>query len=399
MRHMLKLIPLSLLLCTLTSPVALGNEVRSNGPAGAFLERYFRPWTQEAREENWTGWHQEILNGQHLGSNLRPVDRSTKEAWLNRALSAAAVNLKGISIKEAHLRVLPTEEPLFEPPGGPKTSYPFDRLQNGTVHPMEPLSITRRGGGWLLVTTPWASGWVREDAVAIVDPPLMTRIMSMPMLAVVRDRTVITYTSGISALEAHIGALIPMGEDGEPMVIRWDPSEGTASLVPARAPEGTLKPFPLEPSRELLSQIASSMLGQPYGWGGQNWNRDCSSTTRDIFTPFGSWIPRNSRGQGDLSGVDLSNLGRTAKARTIVERGVPFMTILYMRGHVMLYTGSQGLNPTVLHNIWSVKRGGQEEVIGRCVVTDLNIGEPPLIDRVIKMVFPSFPPGVCYTSP
>ena len=39
------------------------------------------------------------------------------------------------------------------------------------------------------------------------------------------------------------------------------------------------------------------MMGQPYGWGGYLFNRDCSLAMRDLFVPFGVWLPRNSSAQ------------------------------------------------------------------------------------------------------
>ena len=36
---------------------------------------------------------------------------------------------------------------------------------------------------------------------------------------------------------------------------------------------------------------------QPYGYGGLYDNRDCSAMTRDLFAPFGLYLPRNSSEQ------------------------------------------------------------------------------------------------------
>ena len=38
-------------------------------------------------------------------------------------------------------------------------------------------------------------------------------------------------------------------------------------------------------------------MGVKYGWGGIDGGRDCSSTIKDLLTPFGIWLPRDSKDQ------------------------------------------------------------------------------------------------------
>jgi len=46
-----------------------------------------------------------------------------------------------------------------------------------------------------------------------------------------------------------------------------------------------------------VEYIGRELLGEPYGWGGKLKTRDCSTFTRDFFSTFGIYLPRNSRQQ------------------------------------------------------------------------------------------------------
>jgi hypothetical protein len=397
------LVPLLLIgLCILLCNTARAEDLRLIIPSEIQLEltrqfkvRYFMPWSPDALaldpKREFYGWHRNILDSPLVGSNLLTVERSKKEAWVSMALRAEETRTPGMALKRSDLRVLPTREPLFEPPGGSKTSFPFDRLQNGTVNPMEPLLVAARSEGWLFVITPWAAGWLEEDQVALLDQDTIKRIQESPLGVVTRDGASLAYQSGKLAFTAHTGTLIPL-EGDSPLLPLWNPHEGRLELVKGKRSD-FIRPFPIPATAEALETLAKSFLDQPYGWGGMYGHRDCSSTTRDILMSFGIWLPRNSHGQGSLAGLDLSNLSREEKARLIVERAVPFMSILYMRGHVMLYAGHRNGNPMVLHNLWSLRINGRERVFGRCVLTDLNLGDVPLIDRVTKLVLPATSEG------
>ena len=68
------------------------------------------------------------------------------------------------------------------------------------------------------------------------------------------------------------------------------------------------------------------------------------------------------------------------KKRYILENAVPFSTLIYLRGHIMLYIGSKNNEPLVMHNIWSVKLKnlwGEEyrHIIGKTQITTLEVGK------------------------
>ena len=125
-------------------------------------------------------------------------------------------------------------------------------------------------------------------------------------------------------------------------------------------------------------------MGQSYGWGGLFGNRDCSSTMRDLFIPFGIWLGRNSSAQGQKGGTfyDLREKTPEEKEQEIIAKGIPFVTLIWLKGHIGLYLGTslETKEPLLLHNFWGVHifdNEGKEgrEVVGRLVITSLRPGE------------------------
>jgi hypothetical protein len=104
--------------------------------------------------------------------------------------------------------------------------------------------------------------------------------------------------------------------------------------------------------------------------------------TRDFFTPFGIWLPRHSEDQVKEVGtyVDLQRLDPAQKEKIILEKGIPYLSLLWRKGHVMLYIGEQNDRALIFHNAWGIKTmdlSGREgrKIIGKAVITTLYPGE------------------------
>ena len=109
-------------------------------------------------------------------------------------------------------------------------------------------------------------------------------------------------------------------------------------------------------------------------------DRDCSALTRELFTPFGIWLPRNSVAQARTGAVNmLEGMTTEEKEEQILRNGVPFLSLVGMRGHIMLYVGKYNGRPAIFHNVWGVRtvEGSDTDgrfVIGRAVVTSITPG-------------------------
>jgi len=75
----------------------------------------------------------------------------------------------------------------------------------------------------------------------------------------------------------------------------------------------------------------------------------------------------------------LTGLSNDAKRQTIIAQGVPYFTLLWLKGHIMIYIGSRNGEPLVFHNFLSVRTtngAGQsgKKIIGRASITTLYPG-------------------------
>ncbi len=304
--------------------------------------------------------------------------------------SGAALDLypsqawKGIVVSNSALREVPTLRPMFTAPTRAGQGYPFDMFQRTAVWMGTPVFVGHATAdrAWLYVETAFAAGWMPAADVARVDDAFMTRYESGSLAAILRDDTSLNGADGTHLATAHIGTVLPLSgasQVGRTVLVPVRAPEGHAVVVPVllTSGEAAQKPVPLTPGN--MAELGNRMMGQPYGWGGLYEDRDCSSTLRDLFTPFGLWLPRNSASQAKAGRyVDIAKLDADDKESRIVAEGVPFMTLLWLRGHITLYLGLHEGQAAMFHNMWGIRthRGGVEGryVLGRAVVTSTRPG-------------------------
>lgn len=415
--------------------LALLSEEKQKEEDARFNRLFFQPWGAKAPSSPAEQVFEAVRGINPLRvyvENLRPVDPERWQAILANTDEAAFAGKNGtalpaITVKTAYLRRLPTAMPFFLYPRQAGEGFPFDYLQNSALWAGTPVSIIHRSrdSAWVYVESALVGGWVSADSVAVAGPEFMEYWRSLPLAAVLRDN--VQLADGNAGRDAatgkplpvtvHIGTVLPMdpasGSRSSPVLLF--PARGNDGMAVIRrarvAPEDAApKPLPLTPY--IIASVGNGMMGQPYGWGGLFENRDCSSTMRDLFTPFGIWLPRNSQAQGRMGRqVTVTSLNPDEKERVIMAEGVPFFSLVRMRGHVGLYLGSyaprsgqyQGREmPVFFHNIWGLRVLDPERadesgnplsgraVIGKAVVTTLRPGaEHPdisspasLLDRI-----------------
>ncbi|NJB68386.1 cell wall-associated NlpC family hydrolase [Desulfobaculum xiamenense] len=358
--------------------------------AAELLRLWFSPWHRTApaaKAEHvfaYLGTDPDRLFGEDTRALGRP--------WLARMTAnadAAAYPNAGypaIAVRHSSLRALPTLRPAFRDSALPGEGWPFDMLQNSGVWAQTPLYVSHvsRDGAWVMAETHFASGWMPASDVAPVDAQVMAAFEEWPMAAFVRDHVSVIDTAGAFRFEGRVGMLLPLVgecEDQCDVLLAVRGELGRAVLATAEISSTVVASYPQIPTQGALAHVADEMLGQSYGWGGLYEDRDCSATLMDLFVPFGIRLPRNSYSQS-RAGTFVSFDGLDAQQRTqLIERdGVPWMTLLWRRGHIMLYVGSRQGRPAILHTMWGVKiedSQGREarRVVGRTVVTSLAPGE------------------------
>lgn len=291
-----------------------------------------------------------------------------------------------ITIRRTNLREMPTLEARYSKPTPDPALNPFDYFQYSLLPAGFPLFITHttRDRVWHYAENPIAAGWVLAADVALADPGFIGQYRNGRYAALIRDGVSIVSERGEPLGQEHIGAVFPVAATKGGRILALIPQrDGTGRAVSAKAwlsdGDAVVKPLPALP--KLMAAVGNQMVAQPYGWGGSAGYRDCSSTTRDLFTPFGIWLPRNSSAQARSGRYEsLEGLAPAAKEAAVLSSGVPFMTLLWMRGHVGLYVGNYKKRAAFFHNVWGVRvKDGPDDdgrhVIGRCVITSLEPGK------------------------
>lgn len=171
-----------------------------------------------------------------------------------------------------------------------------------------------------------------------------------------------------------------------------------ASIQIARLRKKYASHFPTTIQPDNIATMANKLIGMPYDWGSMYEYRDCSATQMDLFAPFGIWLPRNSSQQMEKGGtlIDLSGLSNTEKETMIIQHAIPFLTLIHLPGHIMLYIGHAGKQIYVFHTTWGLKTinllgTSRRAVIGRTIITPIRFGQNYLnvmqsfLDRVDSM--------------
>lgn len=324
-------------------------------------------------------------------------DEMAKAAGLND-ITPTVRRRHGLITDYSDQRLLPVADGLFAKP----YDVDFDELQNSGLDIGTPVSIlhSSRDGQWFYVDAALSSGWVRADKIGLVDRDVfMTAarpesfvVVIAPKADIYRDRAMTDFYGAV-----RMGARLPLAglvDDGPLRV--WLPirrPDGTAALetgfIPAeQAREGYLPYTP----RHIIIQ-AFKMLHQPYGWGGMYGAQDCSRFLQQVFATVGVEMPRNS-GSQIMVGTLLAQWGEgvtAAEKLAFLERhGSGGITVMGMRGHIMLYAGFVEGRAYAIHAAWAYRKPGPKGdeiyVMDSVVVSDLTLGQGSkrgsLLDRL-----------------
>jgi len=371
--------------------VPLMDAQTAKARAEIYIERYFGPWRNGGNPAYARKSAMRSLSAYSRNPGYDGSGQPNTKAWANRI--AWNANLRyfsksrrpAIAVNNTNLRAIPTMDPRFGTPGKPGQGYPFDILQMSALWVGTPVLVDHisRDGAWALVETAIAPGWVRTEDLAYVDDAFMNQYLSKPFATLV-DEDVALLPGPSRGLRGGVGAVLPV-EDSDgvrlKLLVPAAQMSGKAEVRPVWLTQGQAALMPLAATPANIARVANRMMGQTYGWGGLDGKRDCSAATRDVLAPFGVWLPRNSSAQAK-SGVfvSLEGMGREEKEQAILKYGVPFGTLVWMPGHILLYLGEYRGHPVVFHDVWGMRTlepNGTEgrRVIGKVVVTTLRVGE------------------------
>ena len=368
----------------------------------------FSPWRQ-ALPYTTTAQIQSLVNNYSTG-NWYAENKLRKDSGEFRRLKLLSnlenypnCNKKAISIRNTSLRLLPTHKPNFYDFAKPGEGYPFDMLQNTGIPLNTPLFVAHfsKDKMWVFVESAYASGWMPLSDLAFTSEQFVENWKQFSFYTPLIDAVALVDAKGLSHGIANIGALLPMENsrifivsdiidmvfssshsDKYKIIAVEADGERQAYLVNCDIGSNFIGNWPLRGSLNNLAKVADNMMNQPYGWGDLYGNRDCASTLKDLFGAFGRWLPRNGNDQARAGKyVSLTGLDVIAKTESLQREALPLGTLLWFKGHIMLYIGlAPDSTPLIFHNVWGLRTVDKDQkedrlIIGKTVISTLEAGK------------------------
>ncbi len=300
-------------------------------------------------------------------------------------------NRRGIAIDNLHARLLPTEDVHFYSHKLAGEGYPFDNLQHSSIWVGTPVYILgeTRNHHWLLVLTPDFLAWVKANGIARVSETFVRQWQDAAKkrwMAITRTEIPLRDETGRYLYAGYMGAVFPA--EGERVMLPVADIQGKAVIKYGKIAGDRAATIPLAATPRNFSRLISALIGRPYGWGNLYFYNDCSAELKSLFAPFGIWLPRWSSDQPKAGRVvDLSFATKEQRLAYLHKEGKPFMTIVYIGGHVFLYVGKHAsLDPKkegkwtamTYQSVWGLKpkSSTKRAVIGRSVFLPLLLQYP-----------------------
>jgi hypothetical protein len=351
---------------------------------------YFRVWNFQKPNETiedikWPFKSYKV--GDSYGENLQLLDEDFFTSMYENANfdKYLSVSKKAITLKHLNIRGFPTLRPLLRDPLLAGEGFPFDYLQNSTISANKPIFVSHfsKDGEWAYVFSSFTSGWVKSTDIVFMQKRYTDQWQKAQQVFITKENIPIHDTNDKFLFSSKIGMMLPLIEEEKDAYVvlviskykNSEPLYAKAKISKSISHKGILAL-----SKDNLNRIISEVSTSNYGWGGMYGQRDCSSTLRDIFSPFGIWLPRNSSQQAKVGKIiSLKDLNDDEKIQLIKEKAIPFQTLLYKRGHIVLYVGTYDNEIIILHNTWGIKTKKDDIygriIIGKTILSTLEVGK------------------------
>lgn len=288
----------------------------------------------------------------------------------------------GIIVRATSVRAVPTYKPRYKN----KNDFPFDRWQISFMFEGTPVMISHfsSDGRYAHIRGPFVYGWIDARNVGLISDSMRDKILSFEDYKIPNKDFIPLYYKNQWVLDARVGQILPYNKRHNSLITFYKDVDNYVRIREVKFDETMFSDFPMPFSEEKMSSLIHTMLGQKYGWGGLLGNRDCSAFTRDSFASFGIFLPRNSAAQAQFKGqfIDLSKMSENEKEEYIIANAKPFASIIWLKGHIMLYIGHVNIKgmqrAIVAHSAWGVKpiiNNKREDIrLGGVYITTLHVG-------------------------
>lgn len=299
-----------------------------------------------------------------------------------------------VTLNRTNLRALPVRNGWYES----SMDINYDLLQITAIDPSEPVLILRESldKNFYYVQTRYARGWVATNEVAFTDHHTFFEYVNPTNFLVVTAPEKVLFNEG-RRLVYQMGARIPLFSTAQKKksgdyTVKL-PSRNHNRLIEVLKPikdDDSVHLGYLEYTRGNILKQALRFNGKEYGWHGQNESVDSASFVQDVYKTVGIMLPRTpSAIMLSLPKVkELDNaLDKEVRQREIQKLSPS--TLLLMRGHVMLYLGTDIKGePTVIHAVSSYSplgSNGAKTYIRRVIISDMSLmnqRDMSLMDRI-----------------
>ena len=297
----------------------------------------------------------------------------------------ATLNAKAITIRPVNIRAFPTIKPLLRDPAKAGEGFPFDYLQNSTLYANKPIFVSHysKDREWVYIFSSFTSGWIKADEMVFLKKEHTDAWQKAQQIFLIKENIPLYDAEGNFLFHSKIGMMLALISEDDKNFIALAVSsykDREAMFKRVKISKEIARKDVLNLNREALATVMSEIFKTNYGWGGMYGQRDCSSTLRDMYAPFGIWLPRNSSQQARVGKIiKLENLSDEEKISLIKEKAVPFQTLLYKKGHIVLYVGTFNDEIIIFHNTWGIKTKKDEiegrVVVGKTIFSTLRLGE------------------------
>jgi len=348
-----------------------------------YKKYYFYPWHINRFSVSYKNatWGNMYAKMDVYSENLTPISQK----WFTSIIDESnfkkfnTLRKKAITINSSHIRVFPTVSKIFYDPQKAGEGFPFDYNENSSIKINTPLFVSHLSKNklWAYIESSVAIGWIKVSDIAYVNKKFRKTFENNNYYISIKDDTNI-YKNGYLLKSVSLGTLFPKAKKGFIIASKDYKNNAFIRVIDRNR---NLKKLGLDFNLENITKISNELIGERYGWGGLLENRDCSLMTKDFYAPFGIFLNRNSGMQKNNGhSIDISKMDNIQKKEFILNNAVPFQTLIYLPGHIMIYVGVKENEPLVFHNVWGVKtidKNGKEgrSVIGKAVVTTLSFGK------------------------
>ena len=326
---------------------------------------------------------------QHYGTNFRAYTGAWIKA-ISDNIDTATLTFtsfepakRGIAVRNALLRLLPTRDPGFHYFTYYAQGYPFDHLQESVLWAGTPVYVVTytRDHRWALVFTPTYTGWVEANTIAMADARFVKHWQEASkagLAAITKTKTPLRDDTGQYYLSGNVGTVLPLAHPTEKdfhVFIPVRDLKGFANMVSVIAPPEHAVKMPWQATPKHFAILMKTLMGRPYGWGNLYFYNDCSSELKSLYAPFGIWLPRHSLQQTNVGfRVNQSAAPEEKRIAYLKKHGHAFMTIVYVSGHIFQFVGNIKGAPMTYQSMWGlgVRDSRDHKIIGQSVLLPLQ---------------------------